>query len=53
MSFIEVIEPEESTGTLKEIYDDLVKSRGKLAMVHKIQSLNFELCQYRKSENCG
>ena len=42
MPFIEVIEPEEASGSLKEIYDELIKSRGKLAMVHKIQSLNPE-----------
>lgn len=42
MPFIEVIEPENATGSLKEIYADLTKSRGKLAMVHKIQSLNPE-----------
>ncbi|MDZ7720530.1 MAG: carboxymuconolactone decarboxylase family protein [Balneolaceae bacterium] len=42
MPFIEVIEPEEAAGSLKEIYDDLIQSRGKLAMVHKIQSLNPE-----------
>ncbi|MEX2602771.1 MAG: peroxidase-related enzyme [Gracilimonas sp.] len=42
MPFIEVIEPEEASGSLKEIYDQLIKSRGKLAMVHKIQSLNPE-----------
>lgn len=42
MPFIEVIEPGEATGMLKKIYTDLQKSRGKLAMVHKIQSLNPE-----------
>ena len=42
MPFIDVIEPNEATGILKEIYSDLQKSRGKLAMVHKIQSLNPE-----------
>ncbi len=40
MAFIEVIDHANATGDLKEIYDDLVKSRGKLAEVHKIQSLN-------------
>lgn len=39
MNRIRVIEPEEATGRLKEIYDDLIKKRGKLADVHKIQSL--------------
>ena len=42
MAKIKVIEHEEATGRLKEIYDELVKSRGKLADVHKIQSLRPE-----------
>ena len=42
MPFINVIEHEDAEGRLKEIYDGLVKSRGKLAEVHKIQSLNPE-----------
>ena len=40
MAFIEVIDYPESTGELREIYDGLLESRGKLAEVHKIQSLN-------------
>jgi hypothetical protein len=40
MAFIEVIEHEQAEGKLKEVYDDLLSSRGKLAEVHKIQSLN-------------
>lgn len=40
MSYIEIIEPEQAEGELKDIYDDLVRSRGKVAEVHKIQSLN-------------
>jgi uncharacterized peroxidase-related enzyme len=40
MPYIEVIPYENAEGELKEIYDDLVKKRGKLAEVHKIQSLN-------------
>lgn len=39
MPRINVINHNEATGELKEIYDDLTKSRGKLADVHKIQSL--------------
>ncbi len=39
MSRIKVIQHEEATGRLKEIYDDLVEKRGKLADVQKIQSL--------------
>ncbi len=42
MPYIEVIEHEQAEGRLKEIYDELVKKRGKLAEVHKIQSLNPE-----------
>lgn len=42
MAYIKVIQHEEADGRLKDIYDDLVKSRGKLAEVHKIQSLNPE-----------
>lgn len=42
MNRIQVIEPEEATGRLKEIYDELIKKRGKLADVHKIQSLRPE-----------
>ncbi|MEM7105980.1 MAG: peroxidase-related enzyme [Bacteroidota bacterium] len=42
MAFIEVIEHDQAEGRLKEIYDNLVKTRGKLAEVHKIQSLNPE-----------
>lgn len=42
MPYIDVIEPEHAEGELKTIYDDLIKKRGKLAEVHKIQSLNPE-----------
>lgn len=40
MPHIEVIQHDKAEGELKEIYDQLVKSRGKLAEVHMIQSLN-------------
>ena len=40
MAYINVIRYNEAEGELKEIYDDLVKTRGKLAAVHQIQSLN-------------
>lgn len=40
MPYIDVLQPNEAEGDLKEIYDSLVKSRGKVAEVHKIQSLN-------------
>ncbi|GIV26952.1 MAG: alkyl hydroperoxide reductase AhpD [Bacteroidia bacterium] len=42
MAKIKIIEYEESTGRLKEIYDEIIKKRGKLAEVHKIQSLRPE-----------
>ena len=40
MPFIEVIRPEKAEGELKDIYDGLLSSRGALAEVHQIQSLN-------------
>lgn len=39
MAHIDVINYDDSTGELREIYDDLISSRGKLAGVHAIQSL--------------
>ncbi len=42
MSRIKVIQPEEATGRLREIYDNIIQKRGKLADVHKIQSLSPE-----------
>jgi uncharacterized peroxidase-related enzyme len=42
MAYINVIQHEEAEGELKDIYDNLVKTRGKLADVHMIQSLNPE-----------
>ncbi len=42
MARIKVISHEESAGRLKEIYDDLIAKRGKLADVHTIQSLRPE-----------
>lgn len=40
MARIQVIDYPDATGELKEIYNDLLGKRGKLAEVHKIQSLN-------------
>lgn len=40
MPHIPVIDLADATGELKEIYEELIQSRGKLAEVHKIQSLN-------------
>jgi uncharacterized peroxidase-related enzyme len=42
MPKIKVIQHEEAEGRLKEIYDDILEKRGKLAEVHKILSLNPE-----------
>lgn len=42
MPYIDVIQPEEAEGELREVYQDLIEKRGKLAEVHKIQSLNPE-----------
>ncbi|MBI3520393.1 MAG: peroxidase-related enzyme [Bacteroidetes bacterium] len=42
MAFIQIIEHLEAEGHLKEIYDSLFEKRGKIAEVHKIQSLNPE-----------
>ena len=42
MPHIKVIQPEEATGDLKSIYDQLQKQRGQIAEVHKIQSLRPE-----------
>ena len=40
MAHIDIVQPEKATGELKEIYDHLEQTRGKVAEVHKIQSLN-------------
>ena len=42
MAYIDIIDYPESEGQLREIYDNLIETRGKLAEVHKIQSLNPE-----------
>lgn len=42
MAHIKIIEHAEAEGQLKDIYDNLLEKRGKLAEVHKIQSLNPE-----------
>lgn len=42
MARIEIIHEDDAEGRLKEIYDDLLSSRGKLANVHKIHSLHPE-----------
>ena len=40
MAYIDIIEYEQSQGELREAYDELISSRGKLASIHKIHSLN-------------
>ena len=40
MPHIEVIDYDQSDGELRTIYDELIRTRGKLADVHMIQSLN-------------
>ena len=40
MPRIKIIEYEEAEGKLKEIYDEVIQKRGKLADIHKIHSLN-------------
>lgn len=42
MAIIKTIEYDQATGRLKEIYNDIISKRGKLAEVHKIQSLRPE-----------
>jgi uncharacterized peroxidase-related enzyme len=42
MAYIKVIGYDESEGSLREIYDQIIKSRGKVANVHTVQSLNPE-----------
>ena len=40
MAHIKIISYEDSEGELKEVYDDIIAKRGKLAEVMKLQSLN-------------
>lgn len=40
MAYIDVVTPERATGRLAEIYQSITASRGKIASVHTIQSLN-------------
>lgn len=42
MAWIRVVEPEEASGTLQDVYEQTVGKRGKLAAVHKIHSLHPE-----------
>lgn len=40
MPFIKVIDEENAEGKLKEVYEEIIKSRGKLSNIMKIHSLN-------------
>jgi len=40
MPYIETVDYESAEGEIREIYEDLISTRGKIAEVHKIQSLN-------------
>ena len=40
MAYIDVVSPEDATGPLADIYSRIKSSRGKIASVHTIQSLN-------------
>lgn len=40
MAWIEEIDAEEASGELRQVYDELLKSRGKLANILKVHSLN-------------
>jgi uncharacterized peroxidase-related enzyme len=42
MAFIDIIDPEEADGKLRDIYEELEQKRGKLARIHTIQSLHPE-----------
>jgi len=42
MAYIDIIQPEDADGHLKELYEELLEKRGKIAEVMKIVSLNPE-----------
>jgi uncharacterized peroxidase-related enzyme len=42
MAWIKVIDEAEATGKLREVYDDVIRERGKLSNIMKVQSLNAE-----------
>lgn len=42
MPWITVIDENDAAGRLKEVYDDVVRERGKLSNIMKVQSLNAE-----------
>lgn len=53
MARIDVIQPDEAGGRLKEIYDNIRGSRGKIAEIHKIQSLHPETIEQHMSLYMG
>jgi len=46
MAYIDYIKYSDADGRLKEIYDDVINKRGKLASVHMVQALNPESIVY-------
>ncbi|HYW96613.1 MAG TPA: peroxidase-related enzyme [Bacteroidales bacterium] len=40
MPNIEIIQPSDADGYIREVYDQILESRGKIAEIYKIQSLN-------------
>jgi uncharacterized peroxidase-related enzyme len=42
MPWIKVIDEAEAAGKLKEVYDDVIRERGKLSNIMRVQSLNAE-----------
>ena len=40
MPFIKIISEDNAQGKLKEVYENIIKSRGKLSNIMKIHSLN-------------
>ncbi|MFQ5838151.1 MAG: peroxidase-related enzyme [Thermoplasmata archaeon] len=40
MSWIDVVEPEEASGRLAEVYEEIGRRRGRVANIYKIHSLN-------------
>lgn len=42
MTYIKTVNPDQAGEPLKSVYDEIISTRGKIAEVHKIQSLNPE-----------
>lgn len=45
MAFIDTVDEQAATGELKEVYDKLLRSRGKVANIMKVHSLNLSAMQ--------